>query len=181
VARTAVAVSRWTCCIAGLAVIAATRRSWAEAVLADRGAELLRVTRTGWQLAPTGQLVVGIGAAVTVLCVATSWWPRARLLVPLVPLAGLSLAGLAVSRLGAADPVANKISKLRIGTFQTERPVVGTAVGSGLWWCLAAGCFLFVVGLCWVVLERQAPAGRADRRQTSPPAAIGRSQPGAIT
>lgn len=177
----AVALSRWTCCIVGLAVFVAAQRSWAEAVLTDRGAELLVVTRNGWELAPTGQLAVGIGVAVTLLCVATSWWPWTRRLVPLVPVAGLSLAILATSRLGAADPVADKISKLRIGTFQTERPTVVTAVGSGLWWCLAAGCFLVAVGLYWVVLERRVAAGLTDRPESSLTAVVEGPGPGAAS
>lgn len=166
----AVVFARWATCVVGLAAYAAAQRSWVEAVLTDRGAELLVVKRTGLDLAPTGQFVVAIGAVVAVLCVATSWWPRARAVVPAVPLAGLALIGLALGRLDAADPLATKISKLRIGTFQYEKPVADTAVGSGLWWCLAAGGFLVVVGLWWVVLERRRASSVVASEPASEPA-----------
>jgi hypothetical protein len=147
------------CGLAGLVAALVVPRTWSRATLSDRGAALLVVTRSGWDLSPTGPLVAVLGLLALVVCVLARWRRRPLLGVPLVA-AGLAVACLALSELHAADPDVHRISRLRIGTFQTDEPVAAGAVGVWLWVAVAAGVVMAAAAASWLVLSRR--AGRGD-------------------
>lgn len=72
---------------------------------------------------------------------------------------GAGVAGLALSRLDAADPLVHKIGRLRIGTFQTDEPVAAGSAGVGLWVAALAGIVVVVAAVSWLLLTRRAAGG----------------------
>ncbi|SNQ48221.1 conserved membrane hypothetical protein [Frankia canadensis] len=151
------------CGLAGLLAALAVPRGWAHATLSDRGADLLVVTRTGWDLRPNGPLVVALGLLAVVLCVLARWSGRTALALPLVA-AGLAVAGLALGELHAADPDVHRIGRLRIGTFQTDEPVAVGTVGAWLWVTVLAGAVMAAAAATWLVLSRRPAAGPGGGR-----------------
>ncbi|WP_261574547.1 hypothetical protein [Frankia gtarii] len=178
--RASAGVARWSdralalCALAGLIAAVAVTRTWARATLSDRGAALLVVTRSGWQLRPTGPLVVACGLLTALICLLAHRSGRAAFGAPLAAL-GAGVAGLALSRLDAADPLVHKIGRLRIGTFQTDEPVAAGSVGVGLWVATLAGIVVVVAAVSWLLLTRRA-AG-----ETHASAAGGRASSVAVT
>ncbi|WP_261555321.1 hypothetical protein [Frankia tisae] len=160
-ARASAGVARWSdralalCALAGLTAAVAVPRTWARATLSDRGAALLVVTRSGWQLRPTGPLVVACGLLTALICLLAHRSGRAELGALLAAL-GAGVAGLALSRLDAADPLVHKIGRLRIGTFQTDEPVAAGSAGAGLWVAALAGIVVVVAAVGWLLLTRRA-------------------------
>jgi hypothetical protein len=113
------------------------------------------VNRTGWDLSPSGQTVCVLGLVVALVCVLDNRTGRSRRVRYLPPFAGIVIVLVAVSRLGAGDPVAHKLERLRIGTFQTDHPVAVAMTGSGLWISLAAGVVIVATGVGWLALDRK--------------------------
>jgi hypothetical protein len=152
----------WVAGLAGVAAALASRRPWVRAALADRGADLLVVTRSGWDLHPAGQVVCALGLLVTLACVLAdtsrpSWWVGC-----ILPVSGVAIAAFAVSRLHAGEPMARKLTRLRIGTFQTDHPVATGGPAAGLWLTLAAGVVIAVAGVGWLALDRKVRRARAS-------------------
>ncbi|ABW16513.1 conserved hypothetical protein [Parafrankia sp. EAN1pec] len=160
------------CSLAGVIAALASFRPWTHATLADRGADLLVVNQTGWELAPAGQLVFAVGVVVTLLVLIPpaeeNIWLRR-----LIPVAGLVMVIIPLTALQTAEPVARKLERLRIGTFQTENPAATHGTAFGLWVILAAGAVILVAGCARLVLERSTRPGGDVSRPTdaaSPPA-----------
>ncbi|MCK9894559.1 hypothetical protein [Frankia sp. AgB32] len=148
------------CALAALVAAFAVPRTWARATLSDRGAALLVVTRSGWDLRPTGALVVAVVVLAIVGCGFARRVGHPALGVPLVA-AGVAVAALALSRISAADPLEHTIGRLRIGTFQTDEPVTAGAAGEWLWVTVAAGVVMAATALSWLVLARRVAASGA--------------------
>jgi hypothetical protein len=151
----AVTAARWACAAAGVVAAASAFLPWARASLADRGADLLVVSRTGWDDGVAGAVTAFVGVAAVAACLASAWRPGLRVLAAGLPAAGVALCALAVVRLGAGEPLADKLATLRIGTFQTDAPVTDASAGAGLWLCLGAGLVLIAGGLAWVLIDRR--------------------------
>jgi hypothetical protein len=145
------------CALAGLIAAASVPRTWARATLSDRGSALLVVSRSGWQLRPAGPLVVALGLLTTLVCLLAHRRGRAALGV-LLALLGAAVAGLALSRVHAADPLVHTIGRLRIGTFQTDEPVAAGTAGAGLWVATVAGIVMVLAAVGWLQLTRRAAA-----------------------
>ena len=147
-------IAAWACGIGGSAAVLGSFGHWVRATLSDRGAQLLVVTRSGWDLPPSGQVVFTLGL-VTLGCVLLSdpgdgrRWPR---IAP--PITGAAVIAVTVDRIGAARPIAHIIGRMRIGTFQTDHPTATTGTGFGLWICLAGGALMLVAGTAWLILDR---------------------------
>jgi hypothetical protein len=154
-----------TCAIAGTVAALGSFRPWAEATLADRGAHLLIVSRSGWDLSPSGQIVCALGLVVAVVCVLVPRIERKRWPWRLPPVAGAVIVAVTVSRLDAGEPVARKLERLRIGTFQTDAPAAAAGVGFGLWICLAAGILLLLAGTARLAADRASQPPHPSRRR----------------
>ncbi|WP_232291833.1 hypothetical protein [Frankia sp. QA3] len=184
--RPSVGAARWSdralalCALAGLIAAAAVTRTWARATLSDRGSALLVVTRSGWELRPTGPLVVAFGLLTGLICLLAHRSGRAALGVLLAVL-GAAVAGLALSRLHAADPLVHKIGRLRIGTFQTDEPVAAGTAGAGLWAAALAGIVVVLAAVSWLLLTRRivgATHASTAGGRFGPPAATGAGSSG---
>lgn len=158
------------CSLAGVIAALASFRPWTHATLSDRGADLLVVNQTGWGLAPAGQLVFALGVAVALLLLIPpaeeNIWLRR-----LIPVAGLVMVIIPLTALQTAEPVARKLERLRIGTFQTVNPTATHGTAFGLWVILTAGVVILAAGGARLVLERGTrPDGDMSRPvgETSP-------------
>jgi uncharacterized membrane protein len=127
---------------------------WAKATLSDRGAALLHVSKTGVELKPYGYTVVALGAVAVVVALLAARLPAASRLLFGLPLVGIAAVVLAVSKIHAADPLATKILRLRIGTFQTVNPVAHPTVGVGLWLAVAGGVLITLSSVGFLIAQR---------------------------
>jgi hypothetical protein len=146
----------WMCVLAAAVAVLGSFRHWSRAALADRGSDLLVVTASGWDLAPSGQLVFVLAVVVILVCLLAPSTGRLRSAWLVPPVAGVAITVLAASRIGAGEPAARKLTRLRIGTFQTDNPVVVTSTGNGLWLTVAAGVLVAATGTVIAVLQRSA-------------------------
>ncbi|WP_052914543.1 hypothetical protein [Protofrankia coriariae] len=137
----------YACGVAGLIAVLGTFLPWAGATLADRGADLLHSNRSGLELSWHGKVVLGLGILGVVISVLLSEIPRARPFGLALPVVGGAIAVLSAVKINAGDAIAAKLLRLRIGTFQTDNPVVTAEVGLGLWLSLVAGVALVLGGL----------------------------------
>ncbi len=115
------------------------------------------MTASGWDLAPSGQLVFALALLVMLVCLLAPHTGRLRWAWLVPPVAGAAIIVLAATRIGAGEPAAHKLTRLRIGTFQTDHPVVATSTGHGLWLTIAAGLLVAAAGTVVAVLQRSAP------------------------
>jgi hypothetical protein len=146
----------WAGALAGALAAYGSLRPWTRATLADRGADLLVVNQSGWDLAPSGQCVCVLGVVAALVCVFIRRTGRSRWAWYALPAAGALIVAITLTRIDAGGPDARKLERLRIGTFQTDHPVVADSAGAGLWICLVAGVVIAAVVTVVLVLDRRA-------------------------
>ncbi|WP_050796095.1 Trp biosynthesis-associated membrane protein [Parafrankia sp. EUN1f] len=146
----------WACGIAGVAAVFGSFDHWVQATLSDRGAHLLVVTRSGWDLPPSGQVVFALGLVALISMLTADPGGNRRWLGLAPAAAGAVIVAVTTMRVHAAEPITRTLARLRIGTFQTEKPTVAAGTATGLWICVAAGVLMMIAGIIWVALDRPA-------------------------